>query len=170
MAIPESIYRFCVECCKKGRQVPPSRFRYRKSSRAASYIGYLLTFYYFSLQIEIDEYWSNNPEMQDIPIFYASSLAAKCMTVFHTYINMMGTYAKQKFKEGINPFESRYIRTLENIDSFDDNGALVLMASPGFLQNGVSREYFEKWCCDSRNGVCITGYCVEGTLAQVASD
>ena len=40
------------------------------------------------------------------------------------------------------------------------------MASPGFLQNGVSRHLFERWCDDARNGVIIAGYTVEGTLAH----
>ena len=31
----------------------------------------------------------------------------------------------------------------------------------------MSRELFEQWCTDRRNGVIIAGYCVEGTLAKV---
>lgn len=34
------------------------------------------------------------------------------------------------------------------------------------LQNGLSRELFEKWCTDAKNGCVIAGYCVEGTLAR----
>ena len=34
-------------------------------------------------------------------------------------------------------------------------------------QSGLSRELFEQWCTDRRNGVIIAGYCVEGTLAKV---
>lgn len=40
------------------------------------------------------------------------------------------------------------------------------MASPGMMQSGLSRELFESWCTDSKNGVIIAGYCVEGTLAK----
>lgn len=40
------------------------------------------------------------------------------------------------------------------------------MASPGMMQSGLSRELFENWCTDRRNGVIIAGYCVEGTLAK----
>jgi len=40
------------------------------------------------------------------------------------------------------------------------------MASPGMMQSGLSRELFESWCTDPRNGVIIAGYCVEGTLAK----
>lgn len=34
------------------------------------------------------------------------------------------------------------------------------------MQSGLSRELFESWCTDKRNGVIIAGYCVEGTLAK----
>jgi cleavage and polyadenylation specificity factor subunit 3 len=34
------------------------------------------------------------------------------------------------------------------------------------MQSGLSRELFEMWCTDPKNGVIIAGYCVEGTLAK----
>lgn len=36
----------------------------------------------------------------------------------------------------------------------------------GMLQSGLSRELFEIWCTDKKNGVIIPGYVVEGTLAK----
>lgn len=44
----------------------------------------------------------------------------------------------------------------------------VVLASPGMLQSGTSRELFELWAPDSRNGLIVTGYSVEGTLARVS--
>ncbi len=44
----------------------------------------------------------------------------------------------------------------------------VVLASPGFMDIGPSRELFELWAPDSRNGVIITGYSIEGTLARVS--
>lgn len=43
---------------------------------------------------------------------------------------------------------------------------MVVMAGPGMLQCGLSRELFLKWADDARNGVVFTGYCSEGTLAK----
>lgn len=40
------------------------------------------------------------------------------------------------------------------------------MASPGMMQSGLSRELFETWCSEPKNGVIVAGYCVEGTLAK----
>lgn len=34
------------------------------------------------------------------------------------------------------------------------------------MQNGVSRELLERWAPNERNGVIITGYSVEGTMAK----
>lgn len=44
----------------------------------------------------------------------------------------------------------------------------VVLASPGFMDVGPSRELFELWAPDSRNGLIITGYSIEGTLARVS--
>jgi cleavage and polyadenylation specificity factor subunit 3 len=44
----------------------------------------------------------------------------------------------------------------------------VVLASPGFMESGPSRELFELWAPDSRNGLIVTGYSVEGTLARVS--
>ena len=41
------------------------------------------------------------------------------------------------------------------------------LASPGFMTSGPSRELLELWAPDSRNGVIITGYSIEGTMARV---
>lgn len=60
--------------------------------------------------------------------------------------------------------------THQNIDHFDDIGPSVVMASPGMMQSGLSRQLFEAWCTDKRNGVVIAGYCVEGTLAKVRGE
>lgn len=56
---------------------------------------------------------------------------------------------------------------VQSIDHFEDLGPSVVMASPGMMQSGLSRELFEDWCTDKRNGTIIAGYCVEGTLAKV---
>lgn len=37
------------------------------------------------------------------------------------------------------------------------------------MQSGLSRQLFEAWCTDKRNGVIVAGYCVEGTLAKVST-
>ncbi|XP_055373726.1 cleavage and polyadenylation specificity factor 73 [Condylostylus longicornis] len=117
------------------------------------------------LLLILDEYWSQNPELQDIPIYYASSLAKKCMAVYQTYINAMNDKIRRQIAVN-NPFVFRHISNLKGIDHFEDIGPCVVMASPGMMQSGLSRELFETWCTDSKNGVIIAGYCVEGTLAK----
>ena len=117
------------------------------------------------LLLILDEYWSQHPELHDIPIYYASSLAKKCMAVYQTYINAMNDRIKRQIAIN-NPFVFKHISNLKSIDHFDDVGPCVVMASPGMMQSGLSRELFEAWCSDTRNCCIVPGYCVEGTLAK----
>ncbi|CAH8533079.1 unnamed protein product [Schistosoma bovis] len=117
------------------------------------------------LMLILDEYWDNHPELHDIPIYYASQLARKCMAVYQTYIYAMNERIRNQLANN-NPFCFRHISNLKSIEHFDDSGPCVVMASPGMMQSGLSRELFENWCTDKRNGVIIAGYCVEGTLAK----
>jgi cleavage and polyadenylation specificity factor subunit 3 len=117
------------------------------------------------LLLILDEYWEANPSLQDYPIYYASALAKRCMLVYQTYIHMMNQHIQRKF-EISNPFIFKHISNLKSMEKFDDIGPSVVMASPGMLQNGLSRELFELWCSDPKNGCIIAGYSVEGTLAK----
>ncbi len=131
------------------------------------------------LLLILDEYWSRHPEFQKIPIYYASNLARKCMIVYQTYVHAMNDNIKRLFRERVaeaeaagdvggrgGPWDFKYIRSLKSLDRFDDVGSSVMLASPGMMQNGVSRELLERWAPDNRNGVIITGYSVEGTMAK----
>lgn len=117
------------------------------------------------LLLILDEFWEANPDLHDIPIYYASSIASRCMPVYQTYINMMNDSIRRRF-ELTNPFDFKYVKNIRGINHFDDDGPCVFMASPGMLQNGVSRELFERWCTNKQNGLILTGYSVEGTPAK----
>ena len=129
------------------------------------------------LLLILDDYWAKHPEYQKIPIYYASNLARKCMIVYQTYISAMNDNIKRMFRERISdtktgevskggPWDFRFIRSLKSLERFEDVGGCVMLASPGMLQSGVSRELLERWAPDQKNGVIITGYSVEGTMAQ----
>ncbi|KAI5073207.1 hypothetical protein GOP47_0011220 [Adiantum capillus-veneris] len=118
------------------------------------------------LLLILDEYWKFHPELHNVPIYYASPLAKKCMAVYQTYINGMNDKIQSQY--GIsNPFNFTHIHPLKNIESFDDVGPSVVMASPGGLQNGLSRQLFELWCQDKKNACVLPGYVVEGSLAKI---
>ncbi|XP_058187598.1 cleavage and polyadenylation specificity factor subunit 3-I [Rhododendron vialii] len=117
------------------------------------------------LLLILDEYWSNHPELHNIPIYYASPLAKRCMAVYQTYINSMNERIRNQFANS-NPFDFKHISPLKSIENFNDVGPSVVMASPGGLQSGLSRQLFDKWCADKKNACVIPGYVVEGTLAK----
>jgi cleavage and polyadenylation specificity factor subunit 3 len=131
------------------------------------------------LLLILDEFWAKHPEYQKYPIYYASSLARKCMLVYQTYVGAMNDNIKRLFRERLaeaeaagdagnaaGPWDFRHIRSLKNLDRFDDRDRCVMLAAPGMLQNGVSRELLERWASSDKNGVIITGYSVEGTMAR----
>ncbi|KAF2085379.1 Metallo-hydrolase/oxidoreductase [Saccharata proteae CBS 121410] len=129
------------------------------------------------LLLILDEYWHKHPEFRKIPIYYASNIARKCMVVYQTYISAMNDNIKRLFRERMaeaetsgdkgGPWDFRYVRSLKSLERFDDVGGCVMLASPGMLQNGVSRELLERWAPDQRNGVIMTGYSVEGTMGKM---
>ncbi|KAI8319624.1 Metallo-hydrolase/oxidoreductase [Martensiomyces pterosporus] len=120
------------------------------------------------LLLILEEYWQRHgAELESVPVYFASSLANRCMTFYESYILMMNQRIQRQFRQtGRNPFQFQHISNLRNLSSFDDAGPCVMVASPGMLQSGLSRELFDRWAPDRRNGLVITGYSVEGTLAR----
>lgn len=112
------------------------------STRTASYSRYLsaseVIFCIRKLPISfnwlLDEYWSLHPELHEIPIYYASSLAQKCMAVYQvlikfkisqrshqtligslflqTYINAMNDKIRRQIAIN-NPFIFKHISSLK---------------------------------------------------------
>lgn len=131
------------------------------------------------LLLILEDYWTRHPEYQKYPIYYASNLAKKCMVVYQTYIDAMNENIRSAFQKrlteaavdgngsgGGGPWDFRFIRSLKSLDRFEDVGGCVMLASPGMMQNGVSRALLERWAPDAKNGVVVTGYSVEGTMAK----
>ncbi|KAF9522663.1 beta-lactamase-like protein [Crepidotus variabilis] len=122
------------------------------------------------LLLILDEYWKKHPDLHNIPIYYASSLARKCMSVYQTYIHTMNANIRSRFAKRDNPFVFKHISNVPPQRGWEKKIAegppCVVLASPGFMDNGPSRELFELWASDSRNGLIVTGYSIEGTLAR----
>ncbi|PRW05865.1 Cleavage and polyadenylation specificity factor subunit 3 [Chlorella sorokiniana] len=117
------------------------------------------------LLLILEEYWERHPELHGVPIYQASGLARRAISVFQAYIEMMNDDIKAAFNVA-NPFQFKHISHLKSAAQFDDVGPCVVMATPSMLQSGVSRELFEAWCEDPRNCVVIADFAVQGTLAR----
>ena len=113
------------------------------------------------------------------------------MAVYQTYIHTMNSHIRSRFARRDNPFVfksvsvyfvvyahakgllHRHISHVPQTRGWEKKIAegppCVVLASPGFMQVGPSRELFELWAPDSRNGLIITGYSIEGTLARVSA-
>ena len=123
------------------------------------------------LLLILDEYWESNLDrFKDVPIYYASSLANESIGIFKKYINMAGKYIyKKSLETRKNPFDFKHIKrvkTEKEIVDINNDKPCVVFASPGMLQSGLSKNLFINWCSNEKNGIVITGYCVDKTLAR----
>ena len=66
-----------------------------------------------------------------------------------TYLGAMNERIRQQ-AEVSNPFDFAHVRSLKSMADFSDAGPAVVMASPGGLQSGLSRQLFDMWCTDRK--------------------
>jgi len=61
-----------------------------------------------------------HPELHDVPIYYASSLAKKCIAVYQTYVNAMNEKIRRQIAIS-NPFVFKHISYLKVIFLLTNN-------------------------------------------------
>ncbi|WWC60144.1 endoribonuclease YSH1 [Kwoniella dejecticola CBS 10117] len=119
------------------------------------------------LALLLDEYWSEHPELQNTPVYFASGLFQRGMRVYKTYVHTMNQNIRSRFARRDNPFDFKYVKWLKDPRKLNEHkGPCVVMASAQFMSFGLSRELLEDWAADSKNGVIVTGYSIEGTMAR----
>ncbi|TPP61567.1 Endoribonuclease YSH1 [Fasciola gigantica] len=136
----------------------------------AYHAGHVLGAAMFLIEIagvKVDEYWAAHPELHDVPHLLCQPIGSKMYgRLLNTYHSSMNDVFRNQVGAITSRVCFRQCSNLKSIEHFDDSGPCVVMASPGMMQSGLSRELFENWCTDKRNGVIIAGYCVEGTPAK----
>ena len=113
------------------------------------------------LLLILEELWRQSSRLRSVPIFYASKLANKALKIYQTFVNMMNDNIKLSMDVTGNPFALQHISRApvnQDCDAILGVGPCVVIASPGFLQSGVSRYLFERWCDDPKHAVIIAGY------------
>ncbi|RVD92822.1 hypothetical protein TUBRATIS_006620 [Tubulinosema ratisbonensis] len=108
----------------------------------------------------LDNYWDRTG--LSVPIYSSSGLEEKTTSIYKLFITYMNENIRE-MKE--NPFIFKNIKPLEKSKLYD-NEPMVLFASPGMLNGGVSLNVFKKWCNDKNNLVIIPGYCCKNTLGE----
>lgn len=121
------------------------------------------------LALLLDEYWNNHPELQGVPVYFASGLFQRGMRVYKTYVHTMNANIRSRFVRRDNPFDFKFVKWLKEPKDrrkYNLNQPCVVMASAQFMSFGLSRELLEEWAPDPKNGVIVTGYSIEGTMAR----
>lgn len=117
------------------------------------------------LLLILEDAWSRHAALRGVPIYQTSGIAAQSLGVYQSYIEMMNDAVRAAFKRR-NPFEFRHVRHVRNFRPDSELGPCVVLATPSMLQTGLSRELFEAWCEDARNGVVIADFAVQVRRAR----
>jgi cleavage and polyadenylation specificity factor subunit 3 len=118
------------------------------------------------LALLLDEYWNEHPDLQGVPIYFASGLFQRGIRVYKKYVHTMNLNIRSRFARRDNPFDFKYVHWLRDPKRLDNRQPCVVMASAQFMSFGLSRELLEDWAPDPKNGVIVTGYSIEGTMAR----
>jgi Cft2 family RNA processing exonuclease len=126
------------------------------------------------LLLLLEQYWAMHPDLHSTPIFYSTPMANKSLNIYTTYTSLCSPMIIESTNNCHNTWSSfKYIKCLSDCTGVEWEGkvmnpnlACVVLAAPGMLQSGTSRELFEVFCGERRNGVIFTAYSVAGTLAH----
>lgn len=118
------------------------------------------------LLLILEEYWEANPDLHCVPIYQASALATRALSIFQTYIEMMNEDIKRAF-QAANPFKFKHVIQGSKPDT---SQPCVVMATPSMLQGGMSRDLFDIFVGNPRDGLIIADFAVQGTLARSLLD
>ncbi|CAE7193996.1 Cpsf73 [Symbiodinium natans] len=80
----------------------------------------------------LEDYWERNSDLHEIPIFYNSPMATKCLRIFETYTNMCSVSVQEQANRCNNPWVLKYIQNMPDRHSFAaaeaEMGACVVLA------------------------------------------
>lgn len=111
------------------------------------------------LCILIENYWDRMGIK--VPIYFSAGMTQKANHYYRLYTNWTSTTLKKPTTR--NMFDFRHITAFEMAYA-DQEGPMVLFASPGMLHAGTSLNVFKKWAPNPQNMVILPGYCVPGTV------
>lgn len=112
------------------------------------------------LLILIDGYWDRMG--LKTPVYFSAGMTERGNEYYKLFISWTNEHVKSSFYD-TNLFDFPHIGTWDPA-RVDDDGPMVLFASPGMLHAGSSLAVFKKWCSNPKNMVVLPGYCVAGTV------
>eukprot|EP00792_Barthelona_sp_PAP020_P003887 TRINITY_DN1734_c0_g1_i1.p1 TRINITY_DN1734_c0_g1~~TRINITY_DN1734_c0_g1_i1.p1 ORF type:complete len:752 (+),score=207.84 TRINITY_DN1734_c0_g1_i1:329-2257(+) len=114
-------------------------------------------------------FWETEPLFEDIPIYYVSGVARKCMPLFEAFCLAQNEEIQNQVIAG-NPWSMPQVKYMNDIRDIPDDKPCVVLASPGMMQSGVSHELFIRWMDGHNNLLLLTGYMVHGTPGKWAEE
>ncbi|KAI8869216.1 Metallo-hydrolase/oxidoreductase [Ramicandelaber brevisporus] len=119
------------------------------------------------LILVLSEHWADNEKfLKNVQVYFASTLARKCMDVYRTFIHNLNKRIQNQFSQRGDPWKESHYKFVGNLNAIHDDRPCVVLAAPGMMEGGISRALLERWCSDRNSLVLITGYSIEGTMAR----
>ena len=98
------------------------------------------------LCILIELIW-NKMNLKHIPVYFTSGLSTKANKYYELYTSWTNQSIKSLHlkHKGYNSFNYQFIK-LFHLSLLDQKKPMIIFATPGMLNGGISLEIFKKWC------------------------
>jgi len=90
----------------------------------------------------LEECWNNSPELQNVPIYQASGLARRAISVYQTYIEMMNDDIKAAFQACSAPLMLFLVWQGRQVDAENNRNLPYWLADH---QVSVSKNHHSSW-------------------------
>ena len=124
--------------------------------------------------LHLDSYWAHHNLGSVYPIIFAGRCCYNTVEFAKCHIEWMCDSVSRTFeRHRENPYELRHVNfchTMDDIKTFGEDRAMVVLATFGSLEGGFSRELFSEWSEDEGNLVLLTEKGPPNTLCRTLYD
>ena len=118
----------------------------------------------------LQTHWERMGLTDKVPIYYGGGLGERATALYKLFVEWTNERVKKTFGSGArttggSAFDFTCAQRWKHSYMVEDR-PMVLLATPGMMNNGLSLEAFEYWAVDPRNTVVFAGYCVKGTVGN----
>ena len=122
------------------------------------------------IMLILQTHWERMGLTDKVPIYYGGGLGERATALYKLFVGWTNERIQKTFgcgtrMTGGNAFDFTCAQRWKESYMVEDR-PMVLLATPGMMNNGLSLEVFQYWAVDPRNTVVFAGYCVKGTVGN----
>eukprot|EP01138_Halocafeteria_seosinensis_P000257 gb/GECG01000264.1/.p1 GENE.gb/GECG01000264.1/~~gb/GECG01000264.1/.p1 ORF type:complete len:356 (+),score=43.85 gb/GECG01000264.1/:1-1068(+) len=114
------------------------------------------------LLLVVEEFWERHD--LKVPIYVAGEMSGKANEVYARFVEWCSADTVENFElTGKSPFASSLVQKFEK-SYINAPGPMVVFATPGSMEGGVSRQLLKSWSSAPENLIVLPGHYVPGTV------